>query len=190
MDPATLTLAMDQLGWGAYVPLVLALIGLFSIISTVYPASAPGAAIVHRLALLIGNARPATAAATAAPPAARLLPLLATLGLALALSACSATPGTNSNGTATTDAQQAVGVLYGGYDAAVAAELAYVTAAAPSPATVQAIEGYRTAAYADLHALMLAANSGSDTTALAAAAQLSLSALTTYLTNAGLMGAT
>ena len=62
MDPATLAALMQSLGWGAYVPVALALIGLFSAIATVYPPTAPGAAVVHKLALLIGRAKPATPA--------------------------------------------------------------------------------------------------------------------------------
>jgi len=53
---------MQTLGWGAYVPMVLAVIGAFSLIATVYPPTWPGAAVVHKLALLFGNAKPATPA--------------------------------------------------------------------------------------------------------------------------------
>lgn len=74
MDPTTLIMAfMTQMGWGVYIPLVLAIIGLFSAISTVYPATWPGANVVHKLAGLIGNAKPAVPAGGA--PAPQALPL-------------------------------------------------------------------------------------------------------------------
>jgi hypothetical protein len=62
MDPATLAGLLTQFGYGAYVPVVLALIGLASAISTVYPPNAPGAVIVRALALLFGHAKPTGAA--------------------------------------------------------------------------------------------------------------------------------
>lgn len=64
MDPTTLSALMTQLGWGAYVPVVLAVIGLFSAISTVYRPTWPGASVVHKIALLFGHAKPATPAGT------------------------------------------------------------------------------------------------------------------------------
>jgi len=62
LDPTTLTSFMAALGYGAYIPVALAIVGLFSAIATVYPATAPGAKIVHTIALLIGKASPAVPA--------------------------------------------------------------------------------------------------------------------------------
>lgn len=64
MDPVTAaTTTLQALGYGAYVPIILAVVGLFSAVSTIYPATWPGAAAVHKAALLIGNAKPAVPAA-------------------------------------------------------------------------------------------------------------------------------
>jgi len=64
MTPDVLTAMLQALGWGAYVPVALALIGLFSAVSTIYPPTAPGAVVVHKLALLFGRAAPAVPAST------------------------------------------------------------------------------------------------------------------------------
>ncbi|MBN9507640.1 MAG: hypothetical protein J0I21_00845 [Alphaproteobacteria bacterium] len=61
-DPSLLVQALNALGLGAYVPVALALIGLASAIATVYPPAWPGAAMLHRIALLFGRAAPATPA--------------------------------------------------------------------------------------------------------------------------------
>lgn len=58
MDP-TLQSVLTGLGFGQYVAVIAAIIGLFSAISTIYPATWPGAKAVHWLALLKGNAAPA-----------------------------------------------------------------------------------------------------------------------------------
>lgn len=59
MNPVTeIDMGLTVLGYGAYVPIVLAVVGLFSAIATVYPATWPGAGTVHKLALLVGNASP------------------------------------------------------------------------------------------------------------------------------------
>ena len=62
MTPDVLATMLQTLGYGAYVPVALALIGLFSAVSTIYPPTAPGAAGVHKLALLFGRAAPAVPA--------------------------------------------------------------------------------------------------------------------------------
>lgn len=63
MDPVSaLDAGLTSLGYGAYVPVVLAVVGLFSAISTVYPATWPGSKVVHTIALLKGNAKPAVPA--------------------------------------------------------------------------------------------------------------------------------
>lgn len=63
MDTISLVEAgLTALGWGAYVPVAFAVVGLFSAVSTVYPSTWPGAAVVHSIALLKGNASPATPA--------------------------------------------------------------------------------------------------------------------------------
>lgn len=64
MDPLTLQLTqfLISAGYAAYVPLLLAFIGLFSVVATVYPTTWKGAAAVHKLALLLGNAKPANPA--------------------------------------------------------------------------------------------------------------------------------
>lgn len=49
---------LSSLGYGAYIPVVLSAVGLFSAVATVYPTNWKGAAIIHKLALLIGNAKP------------------------------------------------------------------------------------------------------------------------------------
>ena len=116
---------------------------------------------------------------------------IAALLALLALASCSAVPagssGANSNGTTPTVAQQAVGVLYGTYDTAVGAEIVYLQSATPSAALAQQIESARTQAYTALHTLMVAANSGSDVTALQAAAQLAITGLTQLLIANGIM---
>lgn len=58
MDPITLLDgALVSMGYGAWVPAVLSIVGLFSAISAVYPASWKGAATIRALALIIGKAR-------------------------------------------------------------------------------------------------------------------------------------
>lgn len=64
MDP-TIVAVMTQLGWAQYVPVVLALIGLASAVSAVWPPTWPGAAMIHKIALLVGHARPAVPAGVA-----------------------------------------------------------------------------------------------------------------------------
>jgi hypothetical protein len=117
---------------------------------------------------------------------------LAMLALAT-LPGCAVQPagssGANSNGTATTAAQKAVGVLYGTYDTAVGAEIVYLQSATPNAALVKQIETARTEAYAALHTLMLAANTGSDLTALEAAAGVAIQTLTGLLTANNIMKA-
>jgi hypothetical protein len=54
---------MVVLGYGKIVPIVLAGVGFFSAVATVYPTEWPGAAIIHKCALLVGKAAPATPAA-------------------------------------------------------------------------------------------------------------------------------
>ncbi len=63
MDPSQLiSTIMLSLGYGAYVPLVLAIVGAFSTIATVYPPNWPGASLVHKGALLFNKAAPAVPA--------------------------------------------------------------------------------------------------------------------------------
>lgn len=73
MDNTTFAVQfLNYIGEGAYVPVLLAGIGAFSTIATVYPANWYGAATVHKLALMIGNAKPAvpaTSVATVISPA-------------------------------------------------------------------------------------------------------------------------
>jgi hypothetical protein len=88
-DPTLLAQALNALGLGAYLPVALALIGLASAIATVYPPSWPGAAVLHKLALLFGRAAPAAPAGKRATPAAAIALLLGGLGAAT-LGACSA----------------------------------------------------------------------------------------------------
>lgn len=63
MDPSqTIADVLTSLGYGAYVPVALAVIGLFSAVAAVWPPTWRGAATIHRLALLVGHAKPATPA--------------------------------------------------------------------------------------------------------------------------------
>lgn len=67
MDPVTsfdniLTLA----GYGKFVPVVLAGVGFFSVLSTFYPPTWKGANTVHKLALLVANAKPLVPPTTSA----------------------------------------------------------------------------------------------------------------------------
>ena len=63
MDPTNLLVSITtQLGYGAYVPVLLSVVGLFSAVAAVYPPTWKGAATIHKLALLVGNAKPATPA--------------------------------------------------------------------------------------------------------------------------------
>ncbi len=66
MDPVTTTVeaGLTAAGYGAYIPLALAVIGAASMIATVYPPTWPGAKILHTFALLKGNAKPAIPAGT------------------------------------------------------------------------------------------------------------------------------
>jgi len=98
--------------------------------------------------------------------------------------------GANSNGTATTASEQAVGVLYGTYDTAVGAEIVYLQSGTASASLVKQIEAVRVQAYTALHTLMVAANTGSDVTALEATAGLAIDALTQLLTANNIMKAT
>jgi hypothetical protein len=93
-DPSLLVQALNALGLGAYVPVALALIGLASAIATVYPPAWPGAAVLHKAALLLGRAAPATPAGKGpgpgpGPSGATAAAILVCLGAA-ALGACSA----------------------------------------------------------------------------------------------------
>lgn len=58
--------AMTSLGYGQYIAVALALVGLASTIAPIYPVNWPGAKILHWLALLKGNAAPAVPAGS--PP--------------------------------------------------------------------------------------------------------------------------
>lgn len=49
---------LAALGYTSYVPIILAVIGLFSAISTVYPHDWPYASVIHTMALLLGKATP------------------------------------------------------------------------------------------------------------------------------------
>lgn len=62
METTLVVQGMNALGEGAYIPVVLAVIGAASAISTVYPANWPGAVWVHKFALLVRNAAPAVPA--------------------------------------------------------------------------------------------------------------------------------
>lgn len=66
MDQTLVTQALDSLGYGAYVPAVLSVVGAFSAVAAVYPANWKGAATIHKLALLVGNAKPAVPAVSVA----------------------------------------------------------------------------------------------------------------------------
>jgi hypothetical protein len=88
MDPTTLAALLAQCGYGAYVPVVLAVIGLASAIATVYPPNWPGAPIVRGVAMLFGHAKPATPTQPTPVPAAKALLILFAMGIALSLSAC------------------------------------------------------------------------------------------------------
>lgn len=58
MDPVTLLDGtLVSLGYGAYVPVVLAVVGLFSAISVAYPPTWKGAATIRALALILGKAK-------------------------------------------------------------------------------------------------------------------------------------
>jgi hypothetical protein len=100
MDPQTLAAILASCGLGAYVPLVFALIGVASAVSVIYPPTWPGAAYVHKAALLIRNASPAVPAAPPAPPSAKpaVTALVAVLVSAVILSACAGVPATLSPG--------------------------------------------------------------------------------------------
>lgn len=87
MDTDTITALLTALHLQTYVPLALALVGVASVISTVYPATAPGANFVHALALLLRNAKPATPAAPASTTVTKAAPMLMLASL-LGLSAC------------------------------------------------------------------------------------------------------
>lgn len=68
MDPtAALVGFLQYMGWGVYVPVVLAGIGFFSVVAPFYPSTWPGAAVVHKLALLVGRATPAVPAGATVP---------------------------------------------------------------------------------------------------------------------------
>jgi hypothetical protein len=73
MNETLVAQGMVALGLGAYVPLVLAVIGLASVVSTVYPQTWAGALAVHKIALLIGKASPA-APASEVPTMAVIVP--------------------------------------------------------------------------------------------------------------------
>ncbi len=65
MDPVTtVDTILNVLGYGKYVVLVSAVVGAFSALSTVYNPAWRGAATIHRLALLVGNAKPEVPAAS------------------------------------------------------------------------------------------------------------------------------
>lgn len=61
---AAISETLTSMGYAGYIPVLLAVIGLFSAISTRYPATWKGAATIHAMALLFGNAAPATPAAS------------------------------------------------------------------------------------------------------------------------------
>lgn len=65
-DQSLVIQGMESMGLGAYVPVVLSVIGLFSAISTVYPPTWPGAGFVHTIALLFGKATPVVPASPVA----------------------------------------------------------------------------------------------------------------------------
>lgn len=64
MDPITTSLEalMTSLGYGAYIPVLFAVVGLASAIATIYPQTWPGAGVIHSIALMIGKAKPASPA--------------------------------------------------------------------------------------------------------------------------------
>ena len=66
MDPTTVIIGtlLTSLGLSAYVPVALAVVGLASVVSTVYPQNWRGATTIHTVALLFGRAAPATPAAS------------------------------------------------------------------------------------------------------------------------------
>lgn len=50
---------LTTLGYGSWIPVILAGVGFFSAVATVYPTTWPGASALHKAALLFGNAKPA-----------------------------------------------------------------------------------------------------------------------------------
>lgn len=58
----TITTLLTSLGYAGWVPVVLAGVGFFSAVATIYPPTWPGSATIHKLALLLGNAKPETPA--------------------------------------------------------------------------------------------------------------------------------
>jgi hypothetical protein len=58
MEPVSLvTTILTAMGYGAWVPVILAGIGFFSAVSTVYPATWVGAGVVKKMALVAGQAK-------------------------------------------------------------------------------------------------------------------------------------
>jgi hypothetical protein len=65
MDPVTvIDTVLNSLGYGQYIVVISAVVGLASAVSSVYPPTWKGAGAVHKVALLVGNAKPATPAST------------------------------------------------------------------------------------------------------------------------------
>jgi len=58
----TITTLLTAMGYAGYVPVILAAVGFFSAVATVYPPAMPGSVTIHKLALLFGNAKPETPA--------------------------------------------------------------------------------------------------------------------------------
>jgi hypothetical protein len=69
VDQTLIVQLLTSLGEGAYIPVVLTVIGAASALSTVYPSTWKGAAIVHKVALLFGRAAPAVPASAPATSA-------------------------------------------------------------------------------------------------------------------------
>ena len=95
------------------------------------------------------------------------------------LSGCA--PGANGNGTPTTVSQPVAGTGYATYDAAVAAEMAYIEAGKPDPKVIAAIRPLRRNAYAALDALRRASAGGGNATAELAAFHIATQAFADYL---------
>lgn len=90
-----ITSLLTSLGLAAWIPVVLGIVGLASAISTIYPTTWLGASWVHKLALLVGNAKPLITVGsvpTTTPPippgAKSILAILVISGVLIGLVAC------------------------------------------------------------------------------------------------------
>ena len=57
-----LSMLLTAMGDAQYIPVAAGVIGLASAVATIYPPTWKGAAILHKFALLVGNAAPANPA--------------------------------------------------------------------------------------------------------------------------------